>query len=929
MLKKIGFLILAIIISSNAFSAVVYNQWSGSAGTSDWNTAGNWALGYVPNVLAPDGINNVKAGFKTATGPVLGTATNNAAAYQITLGGASGGIVTMNGGSLTVTQYLALGVSSTEIGTLVMNSGIVTMGQKLYVGQAGKGTINMTGGTINVAAELSIADTTTANGTVNLNGGTINASLLQMRRSNGGTAKLDIGGGTLILNGDQTAAINGFVSSGILSAYNGLGVVMKDYNVTNAGKTTIWGFLANPKATNPSPSNGAANLGLSVTLGWTAGTSAVSHNVYFGTATPGTLQGNQTEATFVPAGLEYGKTYYWRIDEVNSVGGVTTGDVWSFSTLSGLASNPNPANAAINVSITQNLSWTAAPNADSHNVYFGTSSPGTLQGNQTTTTFNPGTLIPSTTYYWRIDEVVGSETLPGTVWSFTTASSKAITPVPANNATNTSLNPTLSWTAGAGIVSHDVYFGTASPGTFVGNQTGTSYNPGMLAANKTYYWRIDEKDGANNTITGDVWSFTTGNPPTIYPYLSWRNSPTNSMVVNWWNPSMTGDSSIDYGTTASYGSTATNAAVTNFHSVELTGLTPGKTYHYRIRSSDGTLGSDNTFTTSGENVTSFTFAVVGDPRGIALPSDSTMYHTRHKQLFDWMANQNIAFALETGDIVWEGAILNSDPQTKINVESYYTEFFKAEQNFTKTRPVMATMGNHETQPGGRDYMYYNDLYEDAFPTNGTSGNRGKVYSFDYGNAHFVCLSSYQVDLTLQKNWLINDLTAARANPNIKWIFAYMHAPMYTTSGHANRDDEITAWGPIFEQFKVDIVFAGHNHLYERFHCIKGGVVVADREGPMYITNGMSGAEFNNGSSSDPKVVCWYGTSNLNKTVGLVITINGNYLSGQAIPNLTGVPVDTFELLPPYLDGDFDENGTVDANDLGILSHDWLDTGIWP
>jgi len=53
-------------------------------------------------------------------------------------------------------------------------------------------------------------------------------------------------------------------------------------------------------------------------------------------------------------------------------------------------------------------------------VYFGTTSPGTFQGNQTATTFEPGTMANDTTYYWRIDEVNPAGTTTGAVWSFTT-----------------------------------------------------------------------------------------------------------------------------------------------------------------------------------------------------------------------------------------------------------------------------------------------------------------------------------------------------------------------------------------------------------------------------------------------------------------------------------------------------------------------------
>jgi hypothetical protein len=937
MYKKITFCacIIVICLTSSAWSTVVYNEWTGGGGTSDWNTAANWNLGYVPDILAPNGTDNVKAGFKTATGPVLGPETTDAAAYQITLGGGSGGIVTMNGGSLHVEQYISMAVSSHENGTLAMNSGIITVGgsgsQKYFVGQAGTATVNMAGGNIDITGELTIADTAGSTGTVNLDGGIITAASLLMNRSGGATAELDISDGTLILNGDQTASIDGFVADAnvLLVAYNGAGTVIRDYNVTD-GKTTVTGYLPTPQATKPFPTNGAINVPIDANLSWTAGNDAVSHDVYFGTVSPGAFQGNQTATTFDPGTLAFGTIYYWRINEVNDANVVTTGTVWNFMTTTGQATNPSPANNATGVATDAILSWTASDYAVSHDVYFGTISPGTFQQNQTETTFDPCALTPSTTHYWRIDEVTESlGTITGTIWDFTTAPLKASDPDPADGAPDMPLNTTLSWTAGVGAVSHDVYFGTdPTPDAteFQGNQASTDFDPGILAATTTYYWRIDEKNGG--TVTGDVWSFTTGTHPEVHPYLSWRNDPSNSIVVNWWNPIETGDSSVDYGLTSSYGSTAYVADVTHFHHVELTGLTPATTYHYRIRSSDGTVGSDNTFTTSGVNVTSFSFAVFGDVRGVGLPTDSTMYHTRHKTLCNWVASQDFDFAFTTGDTVWEGSILTTDNQTKREVESYFIEFFGAEQNLSKSKVIMATMGNHEVQPGGRDYTYYYDMYEDAFPTNGTADNKGRVYSFDYGNAHFVCLSSYQIDLGTQATWLAADLAAARANPDIKWIFAFMHAPMYTTSGHAGRTDEVAAWGSLFDQYHVDIVFAGHNHVYERSHSIKAGEVVDGNEGTVYVTSGMGGAPFNNGSE-DPKFVCWYGAANLNKTLTACVTINGGQVTVQAIPNLTGEVLDSFVLRLPFLDGDFNESGTVDMNDLGMLTGSWLGTGMWP
>jgi len=88
----------------------------------------------------------------------------------------------------------------------------------------------------------------------------------------------------------------------------------------------------------------------------------------------------------------------------------------------GQASNPNPADGATEVSTTADLSWTAGSGATSHDVYFGTTNPPPFIGNQAATTFDPGTSAPSTTYYWRIDEVNAWGKTTGTVWHFTTES---------------------------------------------------------------------------------------------------------------------------------------------------------------------------------------------------------------------------------------------------------------------------------------------------------------------------------------------------------------------------------------------------------------------------------------------------------------------------------------------------------------------------
>jgi endo-1,4-beta-xylanase len=187
-------------------------------------------------------------------------------------------------------------------------------------------------------------------------------------------------------------------------------------------------------------------------------------------------------------------------------------------TLPGQAGSPAPANGATSVNTTTDLSWTAGSGATSHDVYFGTTFPPQSRGNQASTTYDTGTMASNTTYYWRIDERNGTGTTTGNIWSFTTttvaAPGKATSPNPSNGATGVDITTDLSWTAGSGATSRDVYFGTASsPPLASSSQTGTTYDTGTMANNTRYYWRIDEKN-AGGTTTGDLWSFTTAGPQT-------------------------------------------------------------------------------------------------------------------------------------------------------------------------------------------------------------------------------------------------------------------------------------------------------------------------------------------------------------------------------------------------------------------------------
>ena len=480
--------------------------WDAGGGTSAWNTALNWGPDDTP-----DSDDGARINENLATKPLIDAGVTAVCDSLFFNGSGSNNVLNMTGGTLNTNNgQIRLGSVSGHYGEINLSGGTITCGQ-FRVGTDGTGQFDMTGGTVN-ATNLKIPSGD-GSGTMSLDGGTFNATELYMQN----TGLLDIEAGTLIIDGDEESSVNGYVTSGYITAYGGSGTVNVDYNVTNAGKTTVTGSAGGSppdQATNPSPANAATDVNITDDLSWTGDVNATSHDVYFGTTSPGAFQGNQAAVTFDTGTMQAGTTYYWRINEKNAAG-TTTGSVWSFTTsaLATQASNPSPADAATDVNITDDLSWTAGTGATSHDVYFGTTSPGDSQGNQAGTTFDTSTMTAGVTYYWRIDEKNAAGTTTGVVWSFITlpVPGQASSPSPTDGATAQSLTTDLNWTAGSDASSRDVYFGTDSTPDeteLQGNQAATSFDAGTLSADVTYYWRIDEKN-TSGTTTGSVWSFST------------------------------------------------------------------------------------------------------------------------------------------------------------------------------------------------------------------------------------------------------------------------------------------------------------------------------------------------------------------------------------------------------------------------------------
>jgi len=104
-------------------------------------------------------------------------------------------------------------------------------------------------------------------------------------------------------------------------------------------------------------------------------------------------------------------------------------------------------------------------------------------------------------------------------------------PSPSDEAIDVLIDTGLSWTGGdpdlEDTVTYDVYFGTDNPPNLkvADNQSETTYDPGTLNYEQTYYWKITSWDNHGEYTEGSTWEFTTEEEPNNPPYIPSNPNP--------------------------------------------------------------------------------------------------------------------------------------------------------------------------------------------------------------------------------------------------------------------------------------------------------------------------------------------------------------------------------------------------------------------
>jgi predicted phosphodiesterase len=211
-------------------------------------------------------------------------------------------------------------------------------------------------------------------------------------------------------------------------------------------------------------------------------------------------------------------------------------------------------------------------------------------------------------------------------------------------------------------------------------------------------------------------------------------------------------------------------------------LKPGRSYAYSVEFG-GVRSAVHHFKTFTPDADKVRFIAYGDTR-----SDPQV----HAELASRFRKQRPDFILHSGDLVAKGR----------DYGLWAKEFFTPMASVISEVPFFSVIGNHEED--GTNYLGYFHL-----------PGQELWYSVDIGPVHVLALDfHFENSRNEQFQFASKDLATSRA----PWKIVILHTPMFNIGGH------VSSWGktnylPLFFRTKVDLVLAGHSHMYERFRPV--------------------------------------------------------------------------------------------------------------
>ena len=325
-----------------------------------------------------------------------------------------------------------------------------------------------------------------------------------------------------------------------------------------------------------------------------------------------------------------------------------------------------------------------------------------------------------------------------------------------------------------------------------------------------------------------------------------------------WVSQHPGSGVVEYGKTPELGRKETDPRVRRRHVVALAGLDPCSTYHYRVGGAGESSSKGSLRTAPVGEDSRFRFAVVGDSGsgGKGQLAVAALLGCLEPDL-----------VLHTGDVVYPAG----------QERHYNRRFFAPYRNLIKTVPVFPVLGNHDVMRGdGTAFL------ENFHPPLENPRGTKRYYSFDWGNTHFVALDSELYhgdrgsDPERQKDFLEQDLAASRK----RWKIAFLHRSPYGSSRHGGDGRVREDLEPLFARHAVDLVFSGHDHVYERTVPIRGVT---------YVVSGGGGRRLYPAGNGE------FTASSVSAHHAVLVRVSGRRLLLEAV-EVGGKVVDRLELL---------------------------------
>lgn len=306
--------------------------------------------------------------------------------------------------------------------------------------------------------------------------------------------------------------------------------------------------------------------------------------------------------------------------------------------------------------------------------------------------------------------------------------------------------------------------------------------------------------------------------------ISWITENSSPATVKYGTSAGVYDDSAN-GTTSSYHYVLYKSG--EIHDVVIGPLKPNTVYYYRCGPDSA---QERSFKTPPAQLP-IKFAIVG------------MYVCLNLvcifEVVCWMVLLICAYCIMAGDLGqtgWTNSTLQHVAKSNYDVlllpgdlayadrdQPLWDSFGRMVEPLASRRPWMVTQGNHEIEKlpiiHSTKFTSYNARWRMPFEESGSSSNL--YYSFDAAGVHVVMLGSYtDFDQNSdQYKWLEADLNKVDRGKT-PWIVVLLHAPWYNSNtahqGEVESEGMRKAMEGLIHQARVDVVFAGHVHAYERF-----------------------------------------------------------------------------------------------------------------